>query len=101
MSMSWQVKWTKAQEARCAGGDGGGQALFGVGIKGAEVGRWEQTGLMDAAKALFLSAFAQNLYRGMSARAAFEQAERGMTKEGLRRAGEMADPGREATTEAR
>jgi hypothetical protein len=86
-----QVRWTKAQRARLAGD--GERALYAVGVEGVRVGRWEQTGLMDAAKALFLASFANHLYRGMSARSAFEQAGRDMTEEGLARVAVEATAG--------
>ena len=90
MTSEWRVRWTKAQEARYAADAQGlfseGLALFAVGVKGPKSGHWEQTGLMDEAKAVFLSAFANHLYRGMSTRSAFDRAEEDMTKEGRRRA---------------
>ena len=82
MSTGWRIRWTKAEKARCH--FKARQALFAVGVD-ASHGRFENSGVMDSAKASFLWLLAGQFNAGKPLREAILAAESRMTDLGLER----------------
>jgi hypothetical protein len=87
--IGWRIRWTKDEKARCAfkgdaALDSPPQALFAVGVDAAH-GRFENTGVMDAAKASFLWLLAGQLNGGKPLGEAIAAARAGMTDLGRER----------------
>jgi hypothetical protein len=76
MSIGWRIRWTKDEKARCD--FKANQALFAVGVD-ASHGRFENTGVMDSAKASFLWLLAGQFNGGKPLVEAIAAAEAGMT----------------------